>query len=107
MDAEHLTNDVFQQNKALQKWLGLSNNITDAQGKEPLKETIIQETKLGCKGLPSRYARYFEMTMEDKSISQQRLWLVQIRKGRQRYDQGNMIQDEFTQAGAFRDWLGL
>ena len=110
MDSDHLIEDEFQTNKALQKWIGLSDNITDAEGVEPMKEAILRELNIGRQGLPFNYERYFKLSGNEilnQSITQMRLWLGKVRQGRIRYDQNNIIQDEFTHAGAFRDWLGF
>ena len=110
MDKDNLIEDEFQTNSALASWIGLSFQVTDAEGKEPLQEAILQELQQGIGGLPQRYSKYFQQTAEillKQSLHQLRLWLTNIRKGRMRYNTDNLLQDEFTNPGAFRDWLGF
>ena len=60
--------------------------------------------------LPSHFQPYFNQERNittNSAIRQKWLWLIGIRKGRQRYDQDHLVQDEFMQAGAFKTWLGL
>lgn len=110
MDKENLIQDDFQSNKALAAWIGLSFRVTDEEGIEPLQEAIRKERQLGQSGLPQWFHSLFDKSSDDllkQNLHQQRLWLTNVRKGRIRYDQDNILQDEFTNPGAFRDWLGF
>ena len=108
LDKDHLLLDEFHTNKTLSKWLGLNYIITNDEGSEVLRETIVRELELGIGRLPKWFGHYFSTTqiVEEDTITQ-KTWLVNVRKGRNRYDKGNLFYDEFTNPGAFRDWLGL
>ena len=72
-----------------------------------MREFIYQELVIGQGRLPHWFQQYFENTNEREEILiKQKTWLINVRKGRKRYDQGNLFYNEFTNPKAFRDWLG-
>ena len=75
-----------------------------------LNEAIQQELQIGIGRLPHWFAVYFQQPpdeLQSASLKQRKVWLSGIRRGRLRYDQDNLIQDEFMAQGAFKTWLGL
>ena len=108
LDNQNIEQDDFQTNATLKKWLGLSDRITDKDGAEPLREALQKEIEIGLANLPQRYERYLQnKNILQEPIDKQKNWLITVKKGRKRYDNCNDIHDEFTNPGAFRDWLGL
>ena len=110
LDGDNLVQDDFAKNTTLAKWLGLSFNITEAEGREMLQESIKEEMKIGMGNLPVRFQNYFTLdvgNIQQVTTKNLRIWLAGLRRGRLRHDQENILQDEFTQAGAFKTWLGM
>lgn len=110
MDSTNLVEDDITHSKALQSWLGISYSLTEKEGQDSLIESVEEEMKTGLEQLPQWYSRYFEVdttTLLQRTTSQLKLWLVTIKNGRKRYDQENILDDEFSYERIYQDWLGL
>ena len=110
LDTDHLITDEFSTSRALQGWIGLSYSISDNEGREMLQEAIKEEIATGLGNLPQSYQQYFVQLQQDitkTSTSQLKTLFKAIRTGRQLHDLNNYTQDEFTNPGAYRDWVGL
>ena len=110
LDENNVISDNFTEKSTLAKWLGLSFSITNKEGEDPFNEAIQQELQNGIGRLPHWFAVYFQQPpdeLQSASLKQRKVWLSGIRRGRLRYDQDNLIQDEFMAQGAFKTWLGL
>ena len=62
---------------------------------------------IGVGMLPRWFQKQFNQDILNKPLNTQKTWLINIRKGRIRYDSNNLYYDEFTNPGAFRNWLGF
>ena len=110
LDPGNLCCDEIEESAALQKWLDISYKIQDNEGKPALQDSIRAEWRIGKGYLPAIYDRYFSGSIKQlltKSITIQKQWLCKIREGRMKYDNGNLLLDEFSTPGALKSWIGL
>ena len=110
MDSSHLIEDEFTTSRALQQWINISYTLTDAEAIPTLHEAITAEYEIGLSKLPKHYSVYFKDSLSStltKSLPQLKQWLHRVKEGREQYDKGNILLDEFSYPGALRDWAGL
>ena len=108
LDPSNLCQDEISDSDTLQKWLGISYKVSDKEGEPILKDAIQAEKKLGMGCLPSRYNKYFHgttATLMNKSVKFLKSWLTEVRKGREQYDNDNLLLDDFSTPGALKDWM--
>ena len=108
LDPRNLCHDEIGESDTLQQWLDISYIITDDEAAPVLKETIAAEWQLGKGGLPSSFNKFFlgsVKTLLNKEVKVLKGWLKAIRQGRVRFDNDNLLLDEFSSPGALRSWL--
>ena len=110
LDPSNLCQDDIKESEVLQKWLDISYVISDEEAMGPLKEVILDEWNIGKGNLPLQFHKYFLGSVKNllkKEVNVLRKWLKDIRQGRIKFDNGNLLLDEFTSPGALKSWLEL
>ena len=108
MDPKNIVHDEFKSSKALQKWIDVDYSLKDDEALPTLTSAVSTEWCTGQGNLPSQYTQLFQGTLESLLKSDLVLlkqWLTTIRTGRLSYDTSNLIMDDFSYPGAFKDWV--
>ena len=88
-----------------------TDRIHELQGLPLVIDAIKAEYQLGLHRLPAcEFSIYFSTPIEEKikqPLENLRIWLLTIRLGRQLHGGIDHIQDDFSQNGPARSWLGL
>ena len=67
--------------------------------------------KVGIGNMPSTYLQCFHSkaleNIRKSTLNSQKNWLIQVRKGRESFDWGNLIADDYSHPGLIKSWLGL
>ena len=111
LDPEHLIVDEFSSSKTLQKWIGISYEMTDKEGKIILEEAITSEWNIGIGNLPKKhYYNLFSSPLNNilrQPLEKMKEWFRRVRQGREKYDHTNLCHDEFCNPGIIQDWIGF
>ena len=111
LDQLHLQHDEFTTSIPLQKWIGLSYKLDDADIMPTLLRSIKSELHTGLADLPSTLFYTSFQTTYNQFLSQPikhlKSWLQYVRHGRETMDPSHLTHDEFSHDGPFRSWLGL
>ena len=111
LDPERLQEDEFTNSTTLQKWIGLSYDMTDEEATPILREAIINEWRIGLGNLPSHlFDKFFNTTLTqlmNQPLSKQKKWFQRVRQGRICMDPTNLLDDEFTSSGPIHTWIDL
>ena len=109
LDERHLVQDEFTTSRALQDWIGISQNITDREVKPLLIDACQQELDIGLGQLPhTHYNNFFNNSKSQlitETIDYLKTWLQRIRQGRLLMDPTNLINDAFMIPGLLQHWL--
>ena len=85
--------------------------ILDREGHKELLAAITQEWKIGLHRLPIRdFAYLFQMKfskLQTRSTQYLKSWFVKVRGGRELHKDPKLLQDEFSEDGPLRKWVGL
>ena len=109
LDERHLVQDEFKTSRALQDWIGISQNITDREVKPLLIDACQQELDIGLGQLPHKHYNNFFNNSKSQLITETidylKTWLQRIRQGRLLMDPTNLINDAFMIPGLLQHWL--
>ena len=111
LDPTNLIHDEFASSNALQKWLGVSYEVTDEEMLPILQDAIRNEIRIGLGNLPAQiYEKIFNIslnTLITQSLAKQKLWFQKVRQGRICMDPSNLMEDEFMTKGPIQAWIDL
>ena len=108
-DTGNIIADEFTDSKALQKWIGLSYTLEDAEAIPILQQAIDHEITTGLGNLPKRqFQKLFTtnyLPTSTSTLQNRKNWFTVVRQGRKLYDKRNLKQDEFTLFELYQQWL--
>ena len=108
LDPSNLCHDEFEEMSSLQKWLDISYVVSDDEGIPMLKEAIRAEWNIGKGLLPITFNSLFQGSLRQllqRNVQKMKLWLRTVRNGRIKFDNGNLLLDEFSSPGALQQWI--
>ena len=110
MDHTNLIEDEFTTSTTLQKWIGLSYELTDEEAIPVLDEAIADELNIGKGHLPDTSLEYFQLDKKHlltQPLEAKKSWFRKVRSQRVTSDKTNIIEDQFPHSLLFKEWVGL